>query len=109
MQAPSIEGMEAVANAYAQVGLRAVIAPMVADLTFYHDAAIALDAMAIMNLEPRSLFGRIILRSSQGNHGIERVMEALHGRNRDLTVRAAPANCGAACCAACGVRRHSCS
>ena len=33
--APSIEGMEAVANAYAKVGLRAVIAPMVADLTFY--------------------------------------------------------------------------
>jgi hypothetical protein len=27
--------MEAVANAYTQVGLRAVIAPMVADLTFY--------------------------------------------------------------------------
>src|SRR5258708_6279475 len=33
--APSIEGMEAVASAYAKVGLRAVIAPMVADLTFY--------------------------------------------------------------------------
>src|SRR5580704_10302061 len=33
--APTIEGMEAVASAYAKVGLRAVIAPMVADLTFY--------------------------------------------------------------------------
>ena len=33
--APSVEGLAAVAQAYADVGIRAVIAPMVADLTFY--------------------------------------------------------------------------
>lgn len=32
---PSVEGMQAAAAAYAQVGLRAVIAPMVANLSFY--------------------------------------------------------------------------
>jgi len=41
---PSREGMELVASAYAEVGMRAVVAPMVADRTFYeaipglHDA-----------------------------------------------------------------------
>ena len=43
--APSIEGMEAVANAYAKVGLRAVIAPMVADLTFYQAVPGLIDAL----------------------------------------------------------------
>jgi 5-methylthioadenosine/S-adenosylhomocysteine deaminase len=43
--APSIEGMEAVANAYANVGLRAVIAPMVADLTFYQAVPGLIDAL----------------------------------------------------------------
>jgi guanine deaminase len=43
--APSIEGMEAVAAAYAKVGLRAVIAPMVADLTFYHAVPGLIDAL----------------------------------------------------------------
>jgi guanine deaminase len=32
---PTVDGMEAVASAYDKVGLRAVVAPMVADLTFY--------------------------------------------------------------------------
>src|SRR6516225_6903946 len=43
--APAIEGMEAVANAYAKVGLRAVIAPMVADLTFYQAVPGLIDAL----------------------------------------------------------------
>jgi guanine deaminase len=43
--APSIEGMEAVAAAYAKVGLRAVIAPMVADLTFYQAVPGLIDAL----------------------------------------------------------------
>jgi 5-methylthioadenosine/S-adenosylhomocysteine deaminase len=43
--APSIEGMEAVANAYAKVGLRAVIAPMVADLTFYQAVPGLIDSL----------------------------------------------------------------
>jgi 5-methylthioadenosine/S-adenosylhomocysteine deaminase len=43
--APSIEGLEAVASAYAKVGLRAVIAPMVADLTFYQAVPGLIDAL----------------------------------------------------------------
>jgi 5-methylthioadenosine/S-adenosylhomocysteine deaminase len=43
--APTIEGMEAVASAYAAVGLRAVIAPMVADLTFYQAVPGLIDAL----------------------------------------------------------------
>ena len=33
--APTVEGLDAMAEAYATVGLRAVVAPMVADLTFF--------------------------------------------------------------------------
>jgi 5-methylthioadenosine/S-adenosylhomocysteine deaminase len=43
--APSIDGLEAVASAYAKVGLRAVIAPMVADLTFYGAVPGLIDAL----------------------------------------------------------------
>jgi 5-methylthioadenosine/S-adenosylhomocysteine deaminase len=43
--APTLEGMEAVASAYAKVGLRAVIAPMVADLTFYQAVPGLIDAL----------------------------------------------------------------
>ncbi len=43
--APSVEGLEAVASAYAKVGLRAVIAPMVADLTFYQAVPGLIDAL----------------------------------------------------------------
>jgi 5-methylthioadenosine/S-adenosylhomocysteine deaminase len=43
--APSFEGMEAVARAYTTVGLRAVIAPMVADLTFYQSLPGFIDAL----------------------------------------------------------------
>jgi len=44
--APSSEGMAAVAAAYNEVGLRAVIAPMVADLTFYQSLPGFIDALA---------------------------------------------------------------
>jgi 5-methylthioadenosine/S-adenosylhomocysteine deaminase len=44
--APSIDGMEAVASAYNAVGVRAVIAPMVADLTFYQSLPGFIDALA---------------------------------------------------------------
>jgi 5-methylthioadenosine/S-adenosylhomocysteine deaminase len=43
--APSIEGIEAVARAYDDVGMRAVIAPMMADVTFYQAIPGLLDAM----------------------------------------------------------------
>jgi guanine deaminase len=44
--APSVDGMEAVASAYKAVGLRAVIAPMVADLTFYQSLPGFVEALA---------------------------------------------------------------
>ena len=43
--APTPEGIEAVASAYAKVGLRAVVAPMVADLTFYQAVPGLIDAL----------------------------------------------------------------
>ncbi len=43
--APTVDGMEAVASAYDKVGLRAVIAPMVADLTFYQSVPGLIDAL----------------------------------------------------------------
>ncbi len=42
---PTSEGMDAVAEAYAEVGMRAVIAPMVADLSFYQAIPGLLDAL----------------------------------------------------------------
>lgn len=43
---PSIDGMGAVASAYRQLGLRAVIAPMVSDLTFYQSLPGFIDALS---------------------------------------------------------------
>jgi guanine deaminase len=43
--APSLEGIEAVARAYRDVGMRAVIAPMMADRSFYEAIPGLLDAM----------------------------------------------------------------
>ena len=43
--APSIEGIKAVAQAYADVGMRAAIAPMMADTTFYRAIPGLIEAM----------------------------------------------------------------
>ena len=43
--APSVEGIDAVARAYHDVGMRAVIAPMMADASFYRAIPGLLDAM----------------------------------------------------------------
>ena len=43
--APSVEGIYAVARAYSDVGMRAVIAPMMADTTFYRAIPGLIDAM----------------------------------------------------------------
>ena len=43
--APSVEGFEAAARAYADVGMRAVLAPMVADRTFYEAIPGLLDVL----------------------------------------------------------------
>lgn len=44
--APSLEGITAVAQAYTDVGVRAVVAPMVADLTFHQAYPALLDEMS---------------------------------------------------------------
>jgi 5-methylthioadenosine/S-adenosylhomocysteine deaminase len=43
--APSVEGVHAVARAYADVGIRAVVAPMMADTTFYRAIPGLIEAM----------------------------------------------------------------
>jgi 5-methylthioadenosine/S-adenosylhomocysteine deaminase len=43
--APSVEGVEAVARAYDDIGMRAVIAPMMADVSFYQAIPGLLDTM----------------------------------------------------------------
>jgi 5-methylthioadenosine/S-adenosylhomocysteine deaminase len=43
--APSVDGIEAVARAYDDVGMRAVVAPMMADVSFYRAIPGLLDAM----------------------------------------------------------------
>jgi 5-methylthioadenosine/S-adenosylhomocysteine deaminase len=45
--APSLDGVTAVAQAYADVGIRAVVAPMVADRTFYQAYPALLDEMSV--------------------------------------------------------------
>lgn len=52
--APSLDGITAVAKAYADVGVRAVVAPMVADRTFYRAYPALLDEMPL-ELEERSV------------------------------------------------------
>ena len=62
--APSIDGMEAVAAAYNTVGLRAVIAPMVADLTFYQSLPGFIDALAKIDAR----HGRRLAHGPGGRH-----------------------------------------
>jgi 5-methylthioadenosine/S-adenosylhomocysteine deaminase len=45
LQVPTLAGVEAVARAYREVGIRAVIAPMVADLTFYQSLPGLMEAL----------------------------------------------------------------
>jgi 5-methylthioadenosine/S-adenosylhomocysteine deaminase len=45
--APSLDGITAVAQAYADVGIRAIVAPMVADRTFYQAYPALLDEMSV--------------------------------------------------------------
>jgi 5-methylthioadenosine/S-adenosylhomocysteine deaminase len=44
---PTAEGLDAVASAYARVGLRAVVAPMIADLTFFEAIPGLVDALPV--------------------------------------------------------------
>jgi 5-methylthioadenosine/S-adenosylhomocysteine deaminase len=66
---PSIEGMEAVASAYNAVGLRAVIAPMVADLTFYQSLPGFIEALEAVDAH---------WAGAMRMGGADQVIEALH-------------------------------
>jgi guanine deaminase len=76
--APSREGMALVADAYAEVGMRAVIAPMVADRTFYEAIPGLADAL------PAALRERVAaLRLAPGAATLAAMREALDAWSYD--------------------------
>jgi guanine deaminase len=76
--APSREGMALVADAYAEVGMRAVIAPMVADRTFYEAIPGLADAL------PAALRERVAaLRLAPGATTLAATREALDAWSYD--------------------------
>ncbi len=84
---PSPEGMALVASAYAEVGMRAVIAPMVADRSFFAAIPGLADAL------PPALRARVAaLRLAPGEATLAAIRTALHGWSFDRdTVRPAVA------------------
>jgi guanine deaminase len=85
---PSVEGMDAAAEAYAEVGLRAVIAPMVTDRTLYDAVPGLMDAL------PDALRRRIDgLRPPAFDATLAAMAEALRGWRwaaEDIRVAVAP-------------------
>ena len=62
---PSVEGLSAMAKAYAEVGMRAVLAPMVADITFFEAIPGLMERAAAVAAEG----GRELpLRPVEGHH-----------------------------------------
>jgi cytosine/adenosine deaminase-related metal-dependent hydrolase len=60
---PSVDGLSAMAKAYEEVGMRAVLAPMVADLSFF-------EASRPDGTPPPALKkGRELRRRLEGDHG----------------------------------------
>src|SRR4029079_18195173 len=71
---PSVEGMEACGRAYADAGMRAVLAPMVAELSFYEAIPGLLDAM------PPALQKEVErLRLAPGDATLKAMRAAMHG------------------------------
>ena len=71
---PSAEGLEAAGKAYRDVGMRAVLAPMVADLSFFEAVPGLMDAL------PASLQKEVDrLRLAPYRTTIENIRKALHG------------------------------
>ena len=76
--APTLEGLEAVARGYAEVGLRAVVAPMVADRSFFEAIPGLLDAL------PPDLQKAVeALRPAPWQTSIENLRTALKGWTLD--------------------------
>ena len=76
--APSREGMALVAAAYAEVGMRAVIAPMVADRTFYEAIPGLADALPLALRERAAA-----LRLAPGATTIAAIRDAFHAWSHD--------------------------
>jgi guanine deaminase len=71
---PTVEGFDACAEAYAQVGMRAVLAPMVADLTLYQAIPGLFDAL------PPALQARVdALRLAPGEATLAAMRQILRG------------------------------
>ncbi len=85
---PSVEGMAAAAEAYAEVGLRAVLAPMVADRTVFDAVPGLTDAL------PEELRARIDgIRPAAGDATLAAMAEILRGwrwAGQDIRAAAAP-------------------
>lgn len=74
LPAPTIEGLDAMAEAYAAVGLRAVIAPIVADLTFFEATPGLIEAI------PEPLRARVAaMRTAPGQATLDAVSAAARG------------------------------
>lgn len=85
---PSVEGLQAIGQAYADVGMRAVLAPMVADISFY-------DAIpGLMQRLPPDLQRDVErLRPAPYKGSIAQMKKALHGwklGGRGVSVAVAP-------------------
>jgi guanine deaminase len=75
---PTVEGLDAMADAYATVGLRAVLAPMVADLTFFQATPGLIEALpephraraaAMRMARPEEILGAIGTAAQGWSHG----------------------------------------
>ena len=82
---PTSDGVAAVGSAYAEVGIRAVIAPMVADRTFYEAIPGLADAL------PPALQERVAaLRLAPGAATLAAIRDALHDWGSTATISAQP-------------------
>ncbi|MDF1586174.1 amidohydrolase family protein [Marinimicrococcus flavescens] len=85
--APTVEGIDAVARAYSDAGMRAVVAPMVADTTFYDAIPGLLEAL------PEKLRQEVAkARLAPAETTLERIRAILEGWSHDTaSIRAAVA------------------
>ena len=85
---PSVEGMDSIAEAYAEIGMRAVIAPMVADMSVYDAIPGLMDALpAELQREAAGL------RPAEGTACLAALGEILRGwrwEGQDIRVALAP-------------------
>jgi len=101
--APTVEGMEAVARAYADVGMRAIIAPAVADLSFYETVPGLMEALPT---ELRRSLERLVTAPADAlvrlfDESIRRLDGMAQGRVRVSIAPTIPTQCSDAFLEAC--------